>query len=401
MKGSVFGASAALLLGLAGAAHANAVWIDFTGPRVLSQGLTQLNNATGSDGQTSIVKVGGVNAAKTGGTDAARYLYLRIAPVFKANLKSVWVTVDYFDQGTNGFRLQYDGTSSTTAASRPAVRYKYNTMGFTSQTWHLTAFKLKGGETGGADLRINDRAADGAADGEEYIAHVIVSDTDPQFSYFPYAGKKPTIDGKIDAGEWDDAAGVSLDSLRQDGYGTARTGFKVPEDFAGVYLFKYDETNFYVLGMIRDATPRFNSQTDPAQYYNGDGFELFIGLDDTDPERTAFIPATDFHVLVSLGQNPGWTIGAPQNRSLDSVGNIGVTDTADGYQFELRIPWVALDPALKVQQGQRMAWYIFGNNSTVQSPSSQELALGPTGITGPSTLPWTWIRGVFDLNPTP
>src|SRR4029079_15869141 len=104
-----------------------------------------------------------------------------------------------------------------------------------------------------------DRAADAAADGEEYVARVIVSDTDPQFSYFPYATVKPTVDGKVDAGEWDDAAGVSLDSLRQDGYGTARTGFKVPEDFAGVYYFKYAETNFYVLGTVRDATPRLNS----------------------------------------------------------------------------------------------------------------------------------------------
>jgi hypothetical protein len=297
--------------------------------------------------------------------------------------------------------LEYDGQSSATATSRPAVRYKYNTMGFTSQTWHLQGFKLQVGETGGADLRIDDRAADAAADGEEYIARVIVSDTDPQFSYFPFATVKPTIDGKADAGEWDEAGYVVLDSLRQDGYGTARTGFKVPEDFAGVYAFKYDETNFYVLGTVRDATPRLNSQSDPTLYYNGDGFELFFGLDDSNPERTALAPATDFHVLVNLGQTPGWYLGSPQNRSIDPIGNnLAVTNTQDGYQFELRIPWATLDPALKVAQGQRIAWYIFGNNSTV-TPSSQELALGPTGITGPSSLPWTWIRGVLDLAPTP
>jgi hypothetical protein len=397
MKRFRLGVFTGLLVGLAGAAHANAVWIDYTGPRVVTQGLTQLNNGTGKDGLTTIAKVGGYNTAKTGGTDAASYLYLRIAPVFKTGLKSVWVTVDYFDQGTGGFRLQYDGTASATAASRPAVRFKYNTMGFTSQTWHLTAFKLKGGQTGGADLRINDRAADAAADGEEYIARVIVSDIDPQFSYFPYATTKPTIDGTIAAGEWDDAAGVALDSARQDGHTTALTVSKIPEEFSGVYLFKYDETNFYVLGMIRDSTPRFNSQTDPASYWGGDGFELFIGLDDSDPERTAFA-ATDYHLFVNLGPNPAISNGS---RDLDTVGNLIVKDTADGYNFELRIPWTSVDPATKITQGQRIGWYIFGNNSTIQSPSSQQVALGPTGITGPSGLPWTWIRGVLDLNPNP
>jgi Carbohydrate family 9 binding domain-like len=386
-----------LLVGLAGAAHANAVWIDFTGPRVVSQGLVQLNNAAGKDGLTSIAKVGGLNTAKTGGTDTERYLYLRIAPVFKTDLKSVWVTVDYFDQGTGGFRLQYDGTSSATQASRPAVRWKYNTMGWASQTWHMTSFNLKGGQTGGADLRIDDRSADGAADGEEYIARVIVSDTDPQFSYFPYATTKPTIDGKIDPGEWDDAAGVSLDSAAQDGHTTTLTVAKIPEEFSGVYLFKYDETNFYVLGMIRDTTPRYNSQTDPSSYWGGDGFELFFGLDDSDPERTAFAP-TDYHVFVNLGPNPGISYGG---RDLDPIGNLKVEDTADGYQFELRLPWTSIDPAAKVEQGQRVAWYIFGNDSTIQDPSSQQVALGPTGITGPSALPWTWIRGVLDLNPNP
>jgi len=386
-----------LLVGLAGAANANTVWIDYTGPRVVSQGLTQLNNAAGKDGETSIVKAAGLNAAKTGGTDAARYLYLRIAPVFKTNLKSVWVTVDYFDQGSGGFRLQYDGTASATATSYPAVRIRYNTMAWTSQTWHMTSFKLKGGQTGGADLRINDRMVDATAIGSAYIGRVIVSDTDPQFSYFPYATVKPKIDGTIDAGEWDDAAGVSLDSARQDGHTTALTVSKIPDEFSGVYLFKYDETNLYVLGMIRDTTPRLNSQTDPTQYWGGDGFELFFGLDDSNPERAAFAP-TDYHLFVSLGANPGLSNGT---RDLDTVGNLSVKDTADGYQFELRLPWTSVDPAAKVTQGQRVAWYIFGNNSTVNNPSSQQVALGPTAITNPSNFPHVWIRGVLDLNPNP
>jgi Carbohydrate family 9 binding domain-like len=396
MKRLCLGVCTTLLLGFAGAAHANAVWIDFTGPQVVRQGLTQVNNAAGKDGETTIVKMAGVNTAKTGGTDAAGYLYLKISPVFKADLQSVWVTVDYFDQGTNGFRLEYDGTGSTTAASRPAIRYKYDTMGFTSQTWHLVNFNLKGGQEGGADLRINDRASDAAADGEEYVARVVVSDTDPNFSYFPYATTKPTIDGKIDAGEWDEAGYVVLDSLRQDGYGSARTGFKVPEDFSGVYFFKYDETNLYVMGMVRDATPRYNSNLDPTRYYAGDGVQVYFGLDDSNPERASLTAGSDFNIQVSLGPNPGISLGG---RDLDSVNNLKVQDTADGYQFELRLPWTSLDASAKAVPGQRVAWYLFANNSITEDPSNQDLALGPTGITGPSSYPWVWIRGVLDLNP--
>src|SRR5439155_1589024 len=125
------------------------------------------NNAAGKDGQTRIVRRGGVNTAKTGGTDAAQNLYLKISPAFKANLKSVWVSVEYYDDGTDGFRMQYDGTSSSTAVGGPGVRFKYDTENFITQTWHITGFKLAGGQDGGADLRINDRMADGTADGPE------------------------------------------------------------------------------------------------------------------------------------------------------------------------------------------------------------------------------------------
>src|SRR6266571_4738488 len=79
-----------------------------TGDTPVSQGLRQVNDKA-SDGVTTIVKKGGMNVAATGGTDAARYLYLAIDPAFKQGLKSVWVTVNYFDEGKDGFNLDYDG----------------------------------------------------------------------------------------------------------------------------------------------------------------------------------------------------------------------------------------------------------------------------------------------------
>src|SRR5437868_14284587 len=98
--------SAGLILALAGVAEAKTVSIDFTGASPVSQGLKQVNSERDKDGATTIAQRGGVNVAMTGNTDASRYLYLQIDPAFKQDLKSVWVTVEYFYEGKDGFRIE-------------------------------------------------------------------------------------------------------------------------------------------------------------------------------------------------------------------------------------------------------------------------------------------------------
>jgi hypothetical protein len=44
------------------------------------------------------------------------------------------------------------------------------------------------------------------------------------------------------------------------------------------------------------------------------------------------------------------------------------------------------------------AWYALANNADV-IPSSQQIALGPTGTRGAFEDPSRWIRGVLDLRP--
>ena len=58
-------------------------------------------------------------------------------------------------------------------------------------------------------------------------------------------------------------------------------------DFSGTYSFKWDETALYLLGQVVDATPRLNDQggNTGGQYWDGDGMEQFIGLDDSNPFR--------------------------------------------------------------------------------------------------------------------
>src|SRR5207247_6042106 len=225
--------SLGLMLTVGGVSYATTSVIDFTGPAPVASGLKQVNTELNKDGATIIVQRGGKNVAMTGNTDASHYLYLALDPAFKQGLKSVWVQVEYFDEGKGTFSLQFDGQDDPeTTASGPNPRTKFDTQQFRKQTWHLVGPKLAGGMEGGADLRVDD-----GTDDPEFIATITVSDEDPNFIHFPYAVNKITIDGKIDAGEWDGAFQVKLDHPQLDGVGGSPNWISA-EDFSGTYSFK-------------------------------------------------------------------------------------------------------------------------------------------------------------------
>jgi len=122
MKRVAGGLVLGLALAVSGSASAKQVSIDFTGGTVVANGIRQVNNSAGSDGVTQIVQKGGKNVAATGGTDAARYLYFALDSGFKTGLKSVWITVEYFDEGKGGFKVQYDGQDDPFRATCTTTR---------------------------------------------------------------------------------------------------------------------------------------------------------------------------------------------------------------------------------------------------------------------------------------
>ena len=402
-----WGTTLGLTLALAGFAEAKTVSIDFTGASPVSQGLTLVQNKDGATVIAPRTDKNGItkNVAMTGNTGTNHYLYLAIDPAFKQGLKSVWLTVDYFDEGKDGFAVQYDGQSDPlTGTGTPTPRTKFNTQEFTHQTWHLTDFKLAGGQDGGADLRIDD-----AMDGPESISKVTVSDADPDFVHFPYAVNKITLDGKADPAEWDGAYTVTLNRAQQDtNGGGAWTG---PDDFSGTYSYKWDENALYVLGKVVDATPRLNDQGTygaPA-YWSGDGMEQYIGLDDSDPEvHDQMVADTDFKLTISLGDTPMW---ASEDRGVFADGNpttdlgaikdniaIVNTDNPKGYVFEMRIPWNIHHSTDKVTAGQRIRWAMFANNSK-ELPSNQDVAMSPTGRDTFNKNVSAWNRAMLDPKP--
>jgi hypothetical protein len=392
-----------LVLALASFAEAKTVSIDYTGASPVSQGLTQVNTAQTKDGTTIIAQRGGKNVAMTGNSATNHYLYLAIDPAFKQGLKSAWLTVTYFDEGTDGFQIQYEGNADAHATADPATRTKFNQKGFTHQTWHLTDFKLAGGEEGGADLRIDDMM-----DGPELIATVTVSDADPDFVHFPYAVKPIIIDGKIDPGEWDGAYVVKLD--RPELIVGGADMWAGPNDFSGTYSFKWDENALYLLGQVVDATPRLNDQGSygPPAYWAGDGMEQYIGLDDSDPEVTdGMVADTDFKVTISLGDVPKWATedrgvfkdGNPTT-DLGAIGtNIAIvnTDNPKGYVFEMRIPW-NIHKNTPPKASQLIRWAMFANNSK-ELPSNQDVAISNTGRDDFNHKPAEWNRAMLDPKP--
>jgi uncharacterized repeat protein (TIGR02543 family) len=90
-------------------------------------------------------------------TPASYYLYLDVADVFlHAAASEVWVTVEYFDGGTDGWQLEYDGTGG--AYSAVASVSLQNTGQWKRMTFHLADAYFGGRQNGGADLRLSDAA---------------------------------------------------------------------------------------------------------------------------------------------------------------------------------------------------------------------------------------------------
>jgi hypothetical protein len=71
-----------------------------------------------------------------------------------ATPSDVWVTVEYFDGGTDQWSFQYDSLSDPYAQTESVILQ--NTGQWKRHTFHLTDAYFGGREAGGADLRLTD-----------------------------------------------------------------------------------------------------------------------------------------------------------------------------------------------------------------------------------------------------
>jgi len=411
------------------------------------------NTSTPANGLTQIEQDMGFTTAVTQTGSSARstappsgktgqYLYLTTADSFigtPGSVKELYVTVRYFDSGTDSFQLEYDATKTPTTddpAPDPAnddpvadihrvagsgldVVHKTDTKTWLTHTFHLTDVYFGKREEGGANLRINDLTndADGnPVEGEapEIISSVSVSKTNPIHLNIPQIATPPTLDGKLDEPYWKTTDNlVRLCSGAQDVIRpTVWTG---PDDYCADFHYAWDNNALYVSADVIDDVPRNNDQL-CGDEYGADGFEVFWGFDQSNPSRTQQIDGEDFHWFVSAppaGTPATWAYQTtPGNADVElpngdcsSGNNVTIVDRADGksgYIMEFQMPWSEWKSHEGVSHappkaGQLIGFTMFGNDGDVEMPNAngmtydQEIAFSWANIPGPSGHPNAWL----------
>ncbi len=383
-------------------------------------------------GFTTVVKEAGVNARST--TPPAdkdgQYLYFQVKPSFIGTpgaVSDLYITVRYFDSGTDTFQVEYDATTGDVDVDDPDADYhrvagttgaldvvhKTDTGQWLTHIFHLTDVYFGQRQEGSADFRIDDNA-----DGPETIAGVIVGKTNPIKLNIPQVSTPPTLDGKLDEEYWQTTDNlVELCSGAQDVI--RPTVWEGQDDYCARFHYAWDNTALYVAADVIDDVPRNNDQPCGLEYA-ADGFEVFWGFDQSNPGRKTTINGEDFHWFIKAppaGMDPSWAYqtgydesGTNQvlispNGDCSTGNNVFITDRKDGksgYIMEVRMPWSEWksqegDPHAPPKAGQLIGFTMFGNDGDQEMPAEngndydQEIALSWANIPGPSGHPNAWL----------
>jgi hypothetical protein len=130
------------------------IWLNF-GERLYLQGLQPAFNFP--DGAWLVTTLAGREAAYPDVTTnpVSHFIYLDVNNAFAhATPSEVWVTVEYFDGGSDQWSFQYDGVSDPYTQSESVDLQ--NTGQWKQHTFHLTDAYFGGGEAGAADMRLTD-----------------------------------------------------------------------------------------------------------------------------------------------------------------------------------------------------------------------------------------------------
>jgi hypothetical protein len=377
-------------------------------------------------GATTAVTAGGSPARSTTppAGKTGQFMSFATDPAFANNgsVSNLWVTVEYFDQGKDAFRLEYDSQpdpdnvnldTDPFAVSNGGINngliYKYDTKQWLSFTFVLNNVYFGKRQPGEADFRIDDWTIDNTGtpvdgEGPEIIRKVTVSKQEPTAFHIKYASTPIKIDGVLDDPVWQSAQPFLLNRASQDVIRpSAWTG---TNDYSSVARFAWDTNYLYASFDTTDDIIRV-SLDDPSQAWNGDGAEIFFGFNQSNPARTTYIPATDFHIMMSAGPNP--TVEIADRAGIIWTNNPGepfppseilaVKDRAaglpSGYVLEAKIPWVLLmDPTEgvtnQITAGQLAGFSIFGNDGDNPDAPAQEKAFSLTERPGPANNPSSW-----------
>jgi cellulose/xylan binding protein with CBM9 domain len=398
MKGYSTALGLTLLLGVAGAASAATAVVDFRDP-TKTVDTTVVANA---NGKVTEVTQKGLKGVQTGGDGTNQFLYLDVKDDLFKGAKALYMNVEYFNASTDTFAVQYgsavdDGSGTLTddalVGANPGVKVKSDTQTWTTQVFTLANPKLQGGMDGKADIRIDD-----LADGPEIIGRITISDEDPRHPNIPQvtADKPITIDGNKADGEWDNAYTFTMNAKEFDA--VDGTNWTSPEDFTGTYSFKWDQNGIYILAEVIDDDPLHH---DRDNLWEGDGIEVYIGLDQSNPGRTTYQTDTDFQVTTALKQPPVRTTAKGSPAWGDLVGpdpvpaaDMVVKKTEKGYQFEYLLRWEYIKPGFKPTANQNIGFNMFGNDSD-SDVGGQDTAMTPFKGKSMYANPSAWVTATL------
>ncbi|MBN1451152.1 MAG: DUF5010 domain-containing protein [Anaerolineales bacterium] len=133
---------------------AEVVWLDF-GARPYQQGLRSAFNFP--DGAWLVTTLAGREAAYPDDTTTptSNYIYLDVIDAFAhATPSDVWLTVEYFDGGSDQWALNYDSVNDPYAWTEAVILQ--NTGQWKRHAFHLTDAYFGGRQSDVADLRLSD-----------------------------------------------------------------------------------------------------------------------------------------------------------------------------------------------------------------------------------------------------
>ena len=391
---------------------------------------------------TTVVDAGGSKARSTtapsGKTGGMMYFALDKSFAFEGSNQDVDITVEYFDQGTDHFSLQYDSITPDPEAVDPSVGdpaiikdplagtsapfiAKSDTKKWLKFTFHITDGFFGKRQPGSADLRINDLTLDvdgNPVDGEgpEMIRNVVVSKLDPDTFHIKFTKTPVKLDGVLDDAAWKEANYVfKVDRAAQDVIQPSK--WTSTDDYSLDARFAYDNDYLYLSYDVNDDVPRINNDQ-PGSAYMGDAAEVYFGFDQSKPGRTAYIQAQDFQIIMSCGPNPTWGVyynggliwQAPDDGSgtFQPQDNIKVVDRAKGYILEARIPWAMLKEGWettadydsgtphKAPVPGKVGFNVFADDGDNPDAPSQEKAMSITGRPAAYNNPSAWTTVTVD-----
>ncbi|MHC1766936.1 MAG: sugar-binding protein [Verrucomicrobiia bacterium] len=401
------------------------------GQDTVSIKLAQVNTETGlflrepDGGATTVVTKGGSAGRSTAppADQVGGYMYFATDPAFanEGSVDTLFVTVEYFDEGTDQFRLEYDAqpdpdfpnpdADAYTGAQAGAAIAKYDTRKWVTYQFRLANTYFGKRQLGEADFRINDLTLDVngfPVEGEapEVIRTVVVSKTEPIPLHIKFAATPVKVDGVLDDAAWKDAQPFRVDSAIQDVI--RPTKWTGTNDYSLDARYAWDNTALYIGYDVTDDVPRA-SLDDPSQAWNGDGTEIYFGFDQSKPGRTTYLPDTDFQIAITVGPNPTWEVlqgGAiiwtpTEGGPFQPADYIVVKDSPRGYILEAKIPWAMLVGPSGITNappipGQLAGFNVFGNDGDNLDAPAQEKAMSFTGRPQAYLNPGAWATVQMD-----